>query len=272
MRATLLLLVLIATAPRLWAGSATPFHLGAQGGVIVPVLINGEGPFPMLLDTGASHSAIDADVAAAVGAEAVAAANVISPAGDAARPIVALEHLQLGPITFDAVLPSVVPVRSFDPDGRLRGVVGQDLLSPLRYTIDFTARVIRWHHAGGPGVELPLVLEDGRFLVEAPQAGVRWRLVPDSGAGGLVLFTGRRPAPQLLDTGRQVALRTAAASTTGREVIVRELVLGGRALRELPAVVVERPERRPAEGDGLLPLHLFERVTFDGPGRRLIVG
>lgn len=272
MRATVVLLVVIATAPRLWAGSVTPFQLDAQGGVIVPVMINAQGPFAMLLDTGASHSAIDADVAAAVGAVKVAATTVISPAGDAARPVVAIARVQLGPVIVDAALPTVVPVQSFDPDGHIRGVVGQDLLSPLRYTIDFTARVIRWHDAGGTGVELPLVFEDGRFLVEAPQAGVRWRLVPDSGAGGLVLFTGRRPAPQLLDTGRQVALRTAAASTTGREVIVRELILGGRALREVPAVVVERPQRRPAEGDGLLPLHLFERVTFDGPGRRLIVG
>jgi hypothetical protein len=35
--------------------------------------------------------------------------------------------------------------------------------------------------------------------------------------------------------------------------------------------VAERHRSEPAEVDGLLPLHLFDRVTVDGPGRRLIV-
>ena len=43
-------------------------------------------------------------------------------------------------------------------------------------------------------------------------------------------------------------------------------------MRDVPAVIIERADARPAEGDGLLPLHLFERVTFDGPARLLILG
>jgi len=38
-------------------------------------------------------------------------------------------------------------------------------------------------------------------------------------------------------------------------------------MRDVPAVALDRPNRRPAEGDGLLPLHIFDRVTFDGPAR-----
>jgi hypothetical protein len=43
-------------------------------------------------------------------------------------------------------------------------------------------------------------------------------------------------------------------------------------MRDVPAVNIARPKPDPAEGDGLLPLHLFERVTFDGPARVLILG
>jgi hypothetical protein len=38
--------------------AGTPFALGDQGGVIVPVTLNGRGPFKLLLDTGSTHSAV----------------------------------------------------------------------------------------------------------------------------------------------------------------------------------------------------------------------
>ena len=64
------------------------------------------------------------------------------------------------------------------------------MLAALRYTIDFKRRVIEWHDQAPPrrGLVLKLAFEDGRFLVSLPQDHVTLRLVPDSGAGGLVLF------------------------------------------------------------------------------------
>jgi hypothetical protein len=94
-------------------------------------------------------------------------------------------------------------------------------------------------------------------------------MVPDSGAGGLVLFGQPVPASE---TERTVEVSTAGGVRSAREVRLPELRIGDRTLRDVVAVRVERADRQPAEGDGLLPLHLFERVTFDGPGRRLILG
>jgi hypothetical protein len=34
---------------------------------------------------------------------------------------------------------------------------------------------------------------------------------------------------------------------------------------------VGRDQSEPADVDGLLPLHLFDRVTVDGPRKRLII-
>ena len=267
--------LVLLTMPRLWAESTIAFQLGDQGGVIVPVMLNGSGPFKMLLDTGASHSAITAEVAAATGARTVATSNVITPAGETTRPIVAIDELSLGPITVDLVLPSVVPNASFDADGKIQGLIGQDVLASLRYTLDFQRRVIEWHDQAPArrGLVLKLVFEQGRFLVNLPQDHTTLRLVPDSGAGGLVLFNvaGQR-SHNIVDMGETVALATAHASRQGRRVRIRELRLGDRTMRDIPAVTVERLDVRPAEGDGLLPLHLFERVTFDGPSRLLILG
>ena len=78
---------------------------------MVPVMVNGSGPFIMLLDTGATHSAISEVVAATAGARAVAKSTVISPVGETVRAIVSIDRLVVGPISADNVLPSVVPAR-----------------------------------------------------------------------------------------------------------------------------------------------------------------
>ena len=267
--------LVLLTTPRLWAGSTTTFTLGAQGGVMVPVMVNGSGPFIMLLDTGATHSAISEEVAASAGARAVAKSTVISPVGEIVRTIVSIDRLVVGAISADNVLPSVVPVGSFDAARKIHGLIGQDVLARLRYTLDFRRRVVEWHDQAPSrrGVALHLAYEDGRFLVSLPQQHNTLRLVPDSGAGGLVLFDAAGRASQnIVNTGETVELTTAHASRPARHVRLRELRIGDRTIRDVPAVTIERDCPRPAEGDGLLPLHLFERVTFDGPARLLILG
>jgi predicted aspartyl protease len=277
MRECLLLsaaIVVLAT-PRLWAGSTTPFRLGDGGGVIVPVTLNGHGPFQMLLDTGATHSAITDEVADAIGAPVVAQTNVISPISGVLRPIVAVEYVVIGPRKVDLLLPSVVARGSFDKKAAIQGLIGQDVLMGLSYTLDFKRRVIEWHDAAPvhDGVPLKMVFEHGRFLVNLPQDRGTLRLVPDSGAEGIVLFGAHCcSSVEIVENGGTVQLVTADASRPVKNVRLRELHLGDRILRDVPAVTIDRPDLHPAEGDGLLPLHLFDRVTFDGPARLLIIG
>ncbi len=267
--------LVLLTTPRLWAGSTTAFQLGPQGGVMVPVMVNGCGPFIMLLDTGATHSVISEEVATIAGATAVAKSTVISPVGEIVRAIVSIDRLVVGPISADNVMPSVVPAGTFDAEGKVHGLIGQDVLAWLRYTLDFKHRVVEWHHEAPPriGIALHLAYEHGRFLVSLPQDHTTLRLVPDSGAGGLVLFNAAgRASHNIVDTGETVQLATAQASRRARQVRLRELRFGDWTMRDVPAVSIERADPRAGEGDGLLPLHLFERVTFDGPARLLILG
>jgi predicted aspartyl protease len=267
--------IVVLSTPRLWASSTTPFQPGPQGGVIVPVMLNGQGPFMLLLDTGASHSAITDEVAAAIGAKVVARSTVITTTGETVRTIVAIDRLNVGPVSADHVLPSVVPARAFDEEGRVQGLIGQDVLAWLRYTLDFRRRTVVWHDSAPEprGTALPLSFEHGRFLVSLPQGRTTLRLVPDSGAGAFVVyeFAGRTPF-NIAETGGTVELSSADASRLARHVRLRELRLGDRIIRNLAAVAISLKDHQPAEGDGLLPLHLFDRVTFDGPARLLIVG
>jgi predicted aspartyl protease len=257
------------------AASMTVFELGDQGGIIVPVRLNDAGPFRLLLDTGATNTAITAGVAAAIGAPAVATANVISPTQSSRRTVVVVDKLELGPSPTDLVLASVVPDRSFDRAGRIQGLIGQDILAHLRFTIDFRRRQLRWHADEAPphGVGLHLALVNGRFVVDLPQPDGTLRMVPDSGAGAIVLFsTERRGASWLRRTGRSVEVETANGRATAMEVVLPFLQVGGRTLRDLAGVTMDRPESHPADSDGLLPVHWFDRVTFDGPRRMLFLG
>jgi hypothetical protein len=199
---------------------------------------------------------------------------VISPTDTTVRRVVTAEQVSIGPVTADVLLPSVVPNTAFDRRGRIQGLIGQDLLASRRYTVDFKRRVLEWHHAPirPEGLALPLVFEHGRFLVQARNSGRALRLVPDSGAGALVLFTSvAGPRSGLVDVG-PVELSSSTSSVAARQVLVLELRVGSRIFRDVMAVALSGEDRLGTEGDGLLPLHLFDRVTFDGPGRLLILG
>jgi predicted aspartyl protease len=251
----------------------TSFEIGDQGGVIVPVAVNGRGPFRFLLDTGSTHSAVSEAIAGDLGAPVVARAVVSSAVGGDERTVIRIHRLQHGVLTVSNILASVVDLAGIDRNGAIDGILGQDVLASLHYTIDFRHRtVLWWPEASDVGSGTAFVLEPsaGRFLVALPQPKTVLRLVPDSGAGALLLFEERGLPVTILP--ERAELRTLTARTTVRHARLRELHVGGTMLRDVAAVVVGRHESIPPDTDGLLPLHLFERVTFDGPRRILILG
>jgi hypothetical protein len=56
-----------------------------------------------------------------------------------------------------------------------------------------------------------------------------------------------------------------------RRVLLDDFRVGDVLLRNRTAVVVAQDRLDAPLGDGLLPLHIFARVTFNGPERYLMV-
>jgi predicted aspartyl protease len=256
-------------------GTSTRFTTRRAGEVVVPVMVNGTGPFPFFLDTGSSHSAISDVLSQRIGAPTVARTIVSTAAGSEIRPVVSVGTVAIGHSSRTNVLASVVKRGALDAAGAIDGILGQDVLGGLRYTIDFRQQVIEWHADASPvegADELCLSTAGGRFVVSLPQRGSSLLMIPDSGAQGLVLFDRRNGArlPLSLMPGS-----TELATLTGRRhaqrVALPALRVGSRTLHDVPAVLVPSADDT-VDVDGLLPLHLLGRVTFDGPGRRLIVG
>lgn len=260
---------LLRAAPAEHAG-ITPFEQGTEG-IVLAVTLNGRGSFRFLLDTGSTHTAVSAETATAIGAPVVARAALGSAAGSRDTLVVRIDSVRVGPIEATDLLASVVEI-GMAGDG-IDGVIGQDALASVRYTIDYRQRrVVWWPDAAvdARGSSLSLEPSHGRFLVTLDQRQSRLRLVPDSGADSMLLFDpdGTLPVTRL---PASATLTTTSGATEVRLAKVRELSVGTLTLRDVPAVVADRDRSEPDEVDGLLPLHLFDRVTIDGPRQRMIV-
>lgn len=273
------LVLLACLTGRTFAGerAVTPFDLLPPGDIVVPVTIDGQGPFRMLLDTGASRSAVTASVARRLESRVIGGTTMVTPAGRAARALVLLKRVRIG----SGGSVSVAGMRMDEGDlaPGVDGLIGQDVLAARVYTIDYEAGRIVWHGGAAPmagGARLDVEISSGRMLVllpqranqTAPDASVL-RLIPDSGADRLVLFThADLPALVPVDVG---LLKGAAGARVVRQVRIGGLDVGAITLLDQDAALVESTMDDVPLGDGLLPLHLFARVTINGPGRYLVV-
>jgi predicted aspartyl protease len=263
-------LAVISTVGLHGAASFTPFTVDAGGAVVIPVRINGHGPYKVIVDTGSSRSAVNSKLAAETGAPVVARTAVVSIGQETNRLVVRLDRVEAGPAARSGILASVIP----DPDLKtvapgVDGVLGQDFLAAFDYTIDYRQRTLSWE--AGPALSrsadhrFKLRPEEGRYLVEIPQEAGRHRaiqLVPDSGASVLVLYERDGQLPLSIGRGRRPLDVTGLSG--GRHAVLStlpELRIGGLVLRDAPVVVLTGCDDVPG-ADGLLPLSLFDRVTF----------
>jgi hypothetical protein len=266
----LMSLALSACSPTADGRKSLEFDLRSND-IVVLARLAGGGPFRFLVDTGASRSSISARVTAGLAPAHGPATLMMTPAGHRVRPTVDV-GLQLGGLPDVTVRATVVADEQLaDAAAGIDGIIGQDILAPLAYTIDYERRVIVWGGEECGGVRLPLDLTTGGALVSLTSHDRALRLIPDTGTDTFLLYA-RPGQPLPAVTPLDVALlRTLSGQRLVRRVLVDRLQLGSIALRDVPAVVLEGRQSHAALGDGLLPLHGFARVTFNGPGGYLAI-
>jgi hypothetical protein len=113
----------------------SPTRRDQIGRIWAPVMINGRGPFRLVLDTGASHSAITALVALALGIPTDQSRAVIlrGVTGFATVPTIRVDSLSVGDLSVDQTVLPIVP----DALGGAEGVLGSEGLVGKRIFIDF---------------------------------------------------------------------------------------------------------------------------------------
>jgi len=273
--ATLLSLVL-STAAAAVTDEELVLSLRSSGAVLVPVAINGRGPFTFLLDTGSSHTSVSDELVDRLALPVAAKTRVSTAVGVQMRLVVRLEHMSIGSTSVEGLMPSVVSLAHLRRmESGVDGVIGQDFLSAFDYTIDYRRKRLRWTaERDDVHVRLPLIRTGDRSLVQLSGNGSQGPvlMVPDSGSQGFVIFERNgRTAVSVDDINQTVGVSALALRQAGRGAVLRELRVGAVTLRNQPAVVLEGQGSKAIEGDGLMPLHQFSSVSFNNSEAYMVV-
>jgi hypothetical protein len=171
----------VADEPRFVA----PTRRDRVGRIWAPVSVNGRGPFRLVLDTGASHSALTAKVVEALGITSDPRRKTMlrGVTGSAEVPVVPISTLEIGELLMEPKQLPVVP----DALGGAEGILGSEGLANKRIHIDFrrdsiTIRRSKNERAESGFATIPVNFMRGRLLsVDAYLGGVPVKAIIDTG-------------------------------------------------------------------------------------------
>ncbi len=176
---------------------AAPTLRDRIGRIWAPVLINGRGPYRLVLDTGATHSAIVSQVVTSLGIPVSELSNVrvTGVTGSAMVPTVAVSRMEVGELSMaSATLPVVA-----DVFGGAEGVLGTEGLTDKRIVIDF-------------GHDRVVIMRSKGELVRAGFSTLPLRQLRDHLLALDILVGGVR-AKAIIDTGAQISIGNNALRT-----------------------------------------------------------
>jgi hypothetical protein len=242
-----------------------PLRVVAGRLLLVPVTVGGTGPYPFLLDTGATSSMIDEALARRLALPRLGAA--IQETATSARTVdLVRTTLTVGSVgrEGDVIRARLGALQALDP--AIRGVLGQDVLRRGNWWLDYRGASLVEDQGGelggaaGLGERLLVHWHADRPAIDAMLPDLRaLRLVLDSAASAPILF--RDPQGASEPAGEAV-VTTLDDSQTAVLRAFGPLRAGGAAIPRLSAAMLSDggPGR---EEDGLLPAGLFEGIYFD---------
>jgi predicted aspartyl protease len=171
-------------AASLFATPTTRDHIGR---VVVPVTINGQGPFRFIVDTGANHSTISPRLVRVLGLTPADGTTVVVDGitGAAQTSFVTVERLQAGELVIDG---TALPIVWAPVMAGADGILGAAGLTEKSLLIDFQRnRVEIAHHVAGflraQSIRIhALPLSHGLIAVDAKVGRTRVTAIVDTGA------------------------------------------------------------------------------------------
>jgi predicted aspartyl protease len=228
----------------------TPTRRDKIGRIWAPVMINGRGPFRLVLDTGATRSVINARVAEMLGIAPDFSRSVLlrGVTGSVAVPTVRVDSFSVGEVI---VTPAVLPIVT-DALGGADGVLGTEGFADKRLYIDFQHDLITIAHSRAPRappgfVSIPFERpSNGLLMIAARVAGVRVHAIIDTGGQATI---GN-------EAMRQALVRRRAQGTKSAVIDVTASTQNGETFPS-PAIVIGAIQIQGARityGD----MHIFE--------------
>lgn len=232
-----------------------------NGPLLVEAMINGSGPFHLLVDTGCSCSIISPAVALAIEARAAedsAYVTTINSLGDSSTvPCVLLDSIELGGARFEGVTAGVtsLELQSRVTGVRIDGILGYTVFSDLFLTFDFPHQRVQlsrdWPRDLPPvRAELELTEQSAVPFATLTGGNRSYSMMIDTGANGGLFFDIADSGSLAWKVPPRAAGLVAAMGGTGRDWLGRlsgNVALGGVRQTD-PVVTVTRGSSRIGTG------------------------
>jgi len=271
------------------AHSSVPLRIINGSILVAPVLINGQGPFDFVVDTGTNTTLMDPSLAQKLALPPAGRKLLATLTGSTVVTryflnSIVIDNAEINHV--EALGQDLFALRQLD--SRIQGILGFDLLRRFSFRIDNANRRLDLYPADEPptftfGVCVPVTIAQDRILVavatEAAPHGF-WNLALDSGVSRVLVFDDRfRPldiAGNALQQGQArnpspfnsfaptTRVTTNASARLGSLVKLDCLTIGNMRLHNQPVVILHSEiSASGSEEDGLLPTALFRAVLFD---------
>jgi len=248
----------------------------------VPVTVNGQGPFPFMIDTGAQATVLSNGLADQLQLTDRRTATLIGIASQRQVETAVVDELTFGSHSNYSATAALVDGSNI---GGADGILGLDSLQDRRVLLDFENRVIEIAHdedqRSNRGYDIVVRarrIEGQLIIARANVDGVRTAIIVDTGAQGSIgnteLFERMRRARQAVNS-EMTDINGVRASNTVR--FARKLEMGRAELSNFPISFTDSPtfealgiEDEPALILGMSELRLFKRVAIDFASRRIL--
>src|SRR6185369_11543701 len=130
------------------AGAKVPFRLagGVQPLILLPVTVNGEGPFEFILDTGAGTSLLSSELGKKIDVKILGSKEGQSAGGAVSVSLAKLNSLAVASVKLDDVDVGVVDLSHIGKavGAKIDGDLGYNFLKHFRITLDYRKSEIRF--------------------------------------------------------------------------------------------------------------------------------
>jgi predicted aspartyl protease len=222
---------------------AVPTRIDRIGRIVVPVRVNGQGPFRFVLDTGANTTVISPHLAALLGLEVNfdQTVNLKGVTGFAPVPTAAVQRVETGAVVLEDQRLAVADASAVGTDG----ILGVDGLAGKLVLVDFLHDRIRvlqasTHRPTDSLVRIPAELEFGRLLVvDALVGNHKVKAVIDTGGqrtlGNRALYhlLGMKPEHAARGGTSAEVFGATEATQQGERQLVRDIRMGNLRVTNL---------------------------------------
>jgi predicted aspartyl protease len=224
---------------------ASPTRFDRIGRIVAPVMINGQGPFRLVVDTGASHTTLSPELVARLGLDSTSEDAVMlnGVTGAEVVPAVTIAHLQAGELIVEGAR---APVVHSDIMAGADGILGIAGLTRERILVDFRKdRIVIARSKNQPEdrnlLRIPAQrVAGGLLMVITRVGGVNVRAIIDTGAerslGNAALAEALRKRGKLLPPRPTFVFGTTTTVTSGELRGIPPVMIGDATISQVNLV------------------------------------